>query len=372
VPRNVVQVSAYYPPHLGGQENVVQGLAESLALRGWHSEVVTSNQGAPAGRISEQGVVVTRLRSGEFGHTAVMPALLPWLVRRATEAPIFHVHIGQAFVPEMIRLASRLRGFPYVVQLHTDLRPSGPLGFLIPAYRQAVLGSVLCGASSVLVMSPDYELILRKDYRYEGTVSLVRNGISAEWFKGPERRSNHVRGGPLRLLYVGRLAFPKNCAALVDAMGQLSRGSAYLTVIGTGPEARDLRRRVMDRDLADFVSFTGPLNRTAIIKRMTQADAVIIPSLYESSPLVLLESLATGTPVISANVVGLREQAPGCTLQCEPTPPSIAAAIRHLGTMSPTALTEMTSRGRMAAGLHRWPDVCSDYEAVYLDVSRSA
>lgn len=368
---SVTHVTAYYPPHLGGQENLVQGLAHALSCRGWLSDVVTSNRGAPAGRTQEEHVTVTRLRSLEFGNTAIMPALLPWLVRRATEGSIIHLHVGQAFVPEIVQLASKLRRYRYVVQMHTDLRPSGPVGILLPAYRRNILSRVLRDASAVVVMNLDYDNILRERYLYRGPVSLVRNGIADEWFDAASERS-HTTHAPVRLLYIGRLGFPKNCAAAVDAVAQLPRGTVSLTIVGTGPDTEQLRTQVSERRISDLVRFAGALGRSSVIERMREADAVVIPSLYESSPLVLFESLAAGIPIIATAVLGLRDQATGCVLECDPDPSSIADAIRRLTTTPRDAMQAMTLRGRELAARHRWTEVCSDYEDLYLDVLRSA
>ena len=53
----IIHVSAYYPPHLGGQEIAVQDLVTQLARTGVNVEVITSNRGARAGVSIEDGVL---------------------------------------------------------------------------------------------------------------------------------------------------------------------------------------------------------------------------------------------------------------------------------------------------------------------------
>ena len=79
----IIHVTAYYPPHLGGQEIVVQDLVTQLALAGEQVEVVTSSVGARTGVSVENGVPVTRLKSHEFAHTPIIWGLFFWLLRHA-------------------------------------------------------------------------------------------------------------------------------------------------------------------------------------------------------------------------------------------------------------------------------------------------
>lgn len=363
--RAVLHVTAYYPPHVGGQEHLVQGLAEALVRRKWRTEVLTSDRGGRPGKSVEEGVSIIRLKSFEFGHTAIMPQLSRTLGRMSLNRPILHIHIGQAFVPEVAYLVSLLHSVPYVVQLHTDLRSSGVLGGLLPIYRRTILRAVLRRASSVLIMSPDYEVILRKRYGYRGRVSQVRNGIADDWFDLSERRE--TIHDPLRLLFVGRLGFPKNCAALVDAVSEFPRQSIALRLIGTGDDEQPLRDRVLARGLVNVITFGGSMSRARVIEEMRAADAIVIPSLYESQPLVLLESMALGIPIIASDVTGLRELASNCSIQCDPNSASIANAIRRFVEMNPDEIGKMVGRAREKAERHRWSRVISQYESIYLD-----
>ena len=125
---DIVHVTAYYPPHLGGQEVIAQGLARQLAIAGQNVEVVSSDQGAQPGTSVEDGVRITRLRSGELGHTAIVWSLFFWILRRARRESIVHVHMGQAFTPEVVWLASKIKRFKYIIHLHIDPRTVGATG----------------------------------------------------------------------------------------------------------------------------------------------------------------------------------------------------------------------------------------------------
>src|SRR6266567_3703144 len=93
LPRRVVQVSAFYPPHLGGQEAVVEQLSRALSQTG--ADVVVVSSELPSRGAYQDPVAVKRLWAREVAHTPVIPGLPLALMRRARGA-IFHVHTGQA------------------------------------------------------------------------------------------------------------------------------------------------------------------------------------------------------------------------------------------------------------------------------------
>src|SRR5665213_2950778 len=117
----IVQIVGYYPPHLGGMEVVVRETSLALARTGCPVEVITSNVGSK--NLSpvehQRNYRLRRLRAFEFAHTPFMPALL-WQLLRVKKPAIFHLHLSQAYLPEIVWLAAKLRRIPYVVHFHLD------------------------------------------------------------------------------------------------------------------------------------------------------------------------------------------------------------------------------------------------------------
>src|ERR1700733_1215867 len=110
----VVQVVPYYPPHLGGMENVAQAIAEELA-KTQSVEVLTTTCGSKrAPRVERRGrLTIRRLRAREIANVPVAPGLFFHVLRAAPDA-IVHVHVAQALVPEIVWIARRLRGARFV------------------------------------------------------------------------------------------------------------------------------------------------------------------------------------------------------------------------------------------------------------------
>src|SRR5687768_9231165 len=95
--RHIVQVSSYYPPHLGGQENAVHSLSTQLAKKGHLVHVLASTEGnGSQGDATENDVFVTRLASYVFGHAPIMASFPVTLWQATHRHSVVHLHIGQA------------------------------------------------------------------------------------------------------------------------------------------------------------------------------------------------------------------------------------------------------------------------------------
>ena len=77
--------------------------------------------------------------------------------------------------------------------------------------------------------------------------------------------------------------------------------------MGDGGHHFRIRDKINRYGLNQAVSFCGKINNAELPYYYSQADVVVVPSVYEGLPLVILESLACGTPVATTAVSGQRE-----------------------------------------------------------------
>lgn len=133
----IVQIISYYPPHLGGMENVAKEISESLAKRGHQVKVFTSDIGCPKNKQlkSIKNLKINYLKSWEFSYIPVIRSLYNELVKIPKDS-IMHVHVAQAFIPEIVYLVSKIKKIPYITHIHGDTKPSGKFGFLLSLYKR--------------------------------------------------------------------------------------------------------------------------------------------------------------------------------------------------------------------------------------------
>ncbi len=359
--RSIVHVSAYYPPHLGGQEVVVQQLAAQLSTLGEHVEVVTSHLGAEPGVALENGVRVSRLRSSELGHAAVIWGLLWWLVKRTSRDTAVHVHVGQAFTPEVVWFASKLRRFNYIMHMHIDPVPSGALAILLPLYKRLVLGRAIKSAATVIVLNSNHGDIIKHEYGYRGKTLLMSNGVEQEFFS-LARRPTAER--PVKLLFVGRLSPQKNLTALLEAIA-VSKQDVTLDIVGEGECRNEIERVIRKRRLTN-VTLYGRLDRDLVREHYATCSAFILPSLYEAQPVALLEAMASRIPIIATRVVGIEPVvAGGAAIFVEPTAEGLAQGIAAFANMSVECRDEMIRAAFSRAQGFSWSSLVQSYISLY-------
>lgn len=353
----MVHVVAYYPPHLGGMEAVARNLAAGLA-RTQPVEVITARCG-PAPPPSPN-LTVRRLFHVEVAHTPVMPALL-WHLLRLPPRALVHLHVAQAYLPEMVWLWSRLRRRPYVAHFHLDCDPSGRWGILHPAYKRLILGGVLRGATWVIALNEDQASLLERRHRVPANrIVTIPNGVGPESFLPPRTGRGH--NGPFRLLFVGRLSPQKNVPRLLKALAQ-TRAPMELVIAGDGEHGPLLEGLVQELQL-DRVRMVGSQSPEELRGWYGWADALVLPSDKEGMPLVLLEAMAAGLPIIATDIPGVRETVGRDAILTRPDPEAMAQALDRLAT-DPALWAELATRSAARGRRHATLDTVSAVLKLY-------
>jgi histidinol-phosphate phosphatase family protein len=123
----------------------------------------------------------------------------------------------------------------------------------------------------------------------------------------PVRGSGRVAGA--HILSVGRLVPEKAQSVLLDAIaGLVERGiEVSATVVGDGPDMSRLVAQCAALGLDQRVTFTGALGQDQLRGRWEQADVFCLPSFDEGVPVVLMEAMACGIPVVTTRIAGIPE-----------------------------------------------------------------
>jgi glycosyltransferase involved in cell wall biosynthesis len=114
-----------------------------------------------------------------------------------------------------------------------------------------------------------------------------------------------------RILFVGRLVPEKGPSVLLSAVAALHISSPLadlrVRIVGSGPLETALRDQVRECGLEDVVEFVGALGNESLPEQYTWADVFCLPSFAEGVPVVLMEALATGLPVVTTSIAGIPE-----------------------------------------------------------------
>ncbi|MGA7990076.1 MAG: glycosyltransferase family 4 protein [Thermoanaerobaculia bacterium] len=112
-----------------------------------------------------------------------------------------------------------------------------------------------------------------------------------------------------RALCVARLFRSKGQDVLIRALALLKKSGSPLHVdfVGEGPERSSLERLAQDLGVGDQCHFHGRTGHGEVLTKMSEATVTVLPSRSDNCPLVTIESLAVGTPLVVSRVGGLPE-----------------------------------------------------------------
>jgi glycosyltransferase involved in cell wall biosynthesis len=208
-------------------------------------------------------------------------------------------------------------------------------------------------------------------------IELVENGVDLERFS---IRSNEAgdKGGPLDIIFLGRLVDCKRVDLLLDAAERLRDESNFrIHVVGDGPERHALERKVKQAHLTGHVKFHGWLAQAEAAELVRSADVMVLPSMRECGGAVVMEAMASGVPVIAAKWGGPADYLTVQTgVLIEPGTPAsfvaaLADAIRWMAD-NPDARRKMGRAARRQVELHYdWRVKASTLLRIYEAVLRA-
>src|SRR6266568_4073070 len=355
----IIQVASYYPPHLGGMENVAAQIAEVFVDKGYAVSVYTSDIGYSRNAVISSKSQVHYLKAIEFAHTPIIFTLFFRLLALPRHS-LIHLHVAQAFSPEIVYLVSKLKGIPYIAHIHLDVDPSGPLGFLLETYKKLFLKRVLKSAAKIICQTEPQKRQIASKYGLPlESIAVVPNGVAEEYFVGKRTSQNPVP----HLLFVGRLAAQKNLSLLIEAIAQMQT-SVFLDVVGEGELRKNIEALIQKRNLHN-VRLHGQKTARELLDFYKSADIFVLPSLKEGLSNAMLEALAAGLPVVASDLPEIREIIGECgVLIQDPTATNYARTLDAL-LSNKQALQNLSILSVQKARSYTWDSVLDATEDVY-------
>ncbi|MFT7573519.1 MAG: teichuronic acid biosynthesis glycosyltransferase TuaC [Paracoccaceae bacterium] len=181
-----------------------------------------------------------------------------------------------------------------------------------PAARREILKAVEKAVACVTVSDALRNRLIEIGAPAE-KVTTLRNGVDTELFapvsaadRDAIRRRHNLTGRTI--IAVGNLAPEKGQMLIAEALrAQPELADVSLLLVGDGPDGDRLDRFIEDNNLAGRVRRLGRVPQSDLPGLYSVADVSVLASMREGWPNVLLESMACGTPVVAADVGGVRE-----------------------------------------------------------------
>ncbi len=354
--------------HIYKSFNVFNGLIEILTIMGQdldHSRFelgVCVNEYSPnyfGERFQQLGGRIHSLntRNGLLGELSAFVKLVRFLKRYRPD--VVQTHVLKANLLGI--LAAKIAGVPVVIATEMTLKDTAPSSGRRIRDR---------------VLHPVAARVINRCDKYVVTSEFIRN----EWSRGidPQRFEviyppfnlekqqsalrtprTSVNGGAKNIGFVGRLSDEKAIPILMAAFVLIRQRAenAILTIVGTGPLEQQLKAYASTLGIGEYIRFAGHLPNS--FEALKNFDLFVLPSRTEGCPIVVLEAMAMGLPVVATRVGGNPELvADGESGLLVPPndPAAMAEAVLKILTVNDMA-RQMGARGRQRAFEHFHPSL---------------
>lgn len=253
-----------------------------------------------------------------------------------------HAHFGSN-PAEVAMLAAQLSGITYSFTAHGTVETDNARAIGLPAK---------IGAAAFVVAVSDYgraQMMRWVPPNQWPRIHVVHCGLGPEYLDCSVPQMEADAG----FLAVGRLSEEKGHICLVNAFARMLKtgASSRLVLAGDGPLRGAIEGRCRELGIADRVRITGWVSGDQVRQLLLDSRALVLPSFAEGLPVVLMESLALGRPVVSSWVAGVPELVEAGTngwLVPPGNEDALAQAMQQCLEVSPDTLANMGSAGQHA------------------------
>jgi len=288
---------------IAGGQLVALRLAGAARAAGHEVAFVSPSGGAFVERAQRDGYTVRVLALGGALDMRAIARLRKVLAHERADVLHTHTHFSLNVVG---RVAARTAGARVVAHMHIEnvFRSNR----LARAAQIAIDDRTARLCRWIVAVSDATRIALVSQGYPPARTITVHNGIE-ETSSAEPARLEPAPPGPV-LLHVGRLCDVKGQLELISALARLSRIDVTVLLVGEDIETGGAYTRMVEREaaelgVADRVRFLG--RRDDVPALLAAADALVLPSSIEGLPLVVLEAMAAGKPVVASSVGGTPE-----------------------------------------------------------------
>lgn len=305
----IAHVVCVFPPYKAGMGNSVYFSALQMGKLGHDSVIFT-----PAHRAADRGiaplgshVTVERLRPlFGIGNAAVLPQLA-W---RLKGFDIVHVHYPFFGSAEIALLGVLFGKGRLIMHYHMDAVSRGLKGLIFRTYAFFFLPIIARLSRLITCASFDYVKHSELGAYYE---KHKEKFVQVPFGVDCQRFTPRPKSGPPSALFVGgldRQHYFKGVEPLIQAFAEATADlpQARLTIVGKGELEPYYRSLIALKGITEKVEILNNVSDEELVDCYRQATVAVLPSINkgEAFGLVLLEAMASGTPVIASNLPGVR------------------------------------------------------------------
>jgi len=316
-------VTHTFLPHVGGIERVVYEQGKRLMRLGFDVTVLTSRMRTAQSYVVD-GIKVRCYDSLNAAFGLGIPYPIPQInsfkpfLKCVNASDLVHVH-GHPYLSSLYaaKLASFLGKLVVLTQHNTFIEYESGFWDHVEWFNDATVGKqALKSADRIITVSnatKKYVLSLGAD---PTKTTVMHNGVDTQRFKPNSALREEIRkklgisNETTVALTVRRLVYKNGIDTLIQTAEKATKRNPKLVflVVGTGPDLETVQKNIQQLGITNNFRLTGFVSDKDLPTYYNAADFFVLPSKSgEGLPLVALEAMASGLPVIATNVGGISE-----------------------------------------------------------------
>ncbi len=309
----ILQVAPYFSPFIGGQEKYIHNLSKYLVKNGHEVDLITSNYPLTTEYEKIDGINIRRTK------VLMKPLRNPIsygflkINKIVDNYDIVHIHNEYSFPSMTTTYFKNKKNFPliltnHITQLNFENHLKNSFGNI---YNKTVGKAIRNRCDAIITLSKSHkELQISISPKIADKIKIIPNAIDLEHLKELDNAiDKNYENGSFKLLYVGQLLKRKGIQWLIKAVSILKENGnkIKLDIVGDGEDKNYFKKMVTDLKMEDIIEFKGNIHdEYELVSLYKNSDVLVLPSLSEGLPTVILEALYFGLPVIASNIPGIR------------------------------------------------------------------
>lgn len=301
-------VSLFPPKWLGGTEIATYNQAKYFAIKGHDVHIITRLDDDFSQEVIVDGFFLWRVKIVPIRIIGSLVFYFKILILLKKIKPdIIHAQGIAMGLPAMF--AKIFLNIPYIVYSRCSpiLVYNGTIIEHLKSINIFIQKLILKRAKTIIVLTEDMKNEIKAIYK-DCNVVILPNGIDiSKYNKRKKPNQNHIISNK-RILWIGRFRPEKGVNFLIEAMSLIIKEiDASLILVGYGNEEKSLIDLTHKHNLDRTVQFEGKVKNEDIIDYLITSDLFVLPSITEGFPMVILEAMACGLPIVASNINGISE-----------------------------------------------------------------
>lgn len=286
-----------YPEHKGGGAYHVHAMSRDQAAMGHDVTVltVTDDEDLPNREVRSGYTIIRKSSTVDIFGNAISIGVGDFL-RTAVDYDVIHAHSHLYFSTNLAALKRLFSDIPLAITNHGLYSQNAPRR-LFEGYLRTFGRITFDIADAIFCYTPEDRSRLR-ELGVGANITVVQNGVDTEQFCPDGPTSELIdHNGPV-VLFVGRLVQGKRPQDAIETMRMLPGDlNAKCYIVGDGPLKTDVAATG-----DGLVEFLGHMSYDEMPSIFRSADVLVLPSQAEGFPRTILESMASGVPVVCSDL----------------------------------------------------------------------